>query len=241
MLELVDLSKTYEDAEVQRQVLCDTNAMINTGEFVAIRGRSGSGKTTLLNLIAGIDTPSSGEVIIDGISIHKLNPKGRAAYRRDNIGFVFQFFNLLPNLKVIENVSLPAELAKIDQKQAEERALALLEEVDLADRAEDFPERLSGGEQQRVAIARALIRDPKIILADEPTGNLDETMGDQILDLLLKISRGIDRTIILVTHSHHIATKADRILTIKDCTLVPEAHETIQRIESFQKEAGKVE
>jgi putative ABC transport system ATP-binding protein len=229
MLEICNVSKSYIDAEKVRQVLCEVNASAEKGSFLAIRGRSGSGKTTLLNLIAGIDSPDSGEVLIDGVSIHHLNPRERAAYRRDNIGFIFQFFHLLPTLKVIENVSLPAELAKVDQELAEERALALLEKVELADRANDFPDRLSGGEQQRVAIARALIQDPKVILADEPTGNLDTTMGDQVLDLLLDMVRSPDRTLILVTHSHQIANRADRVLTIKDCQLVPDAIETKER------------
>ena len=225
MLELCNVSKSYIDAEKVRQVLCEVNASVEKGSFLAIRGRSGSGKTTLLNLIAGIDTPDNGEVIIDGISIHHLNPKERAAYRRDNIGFIFQFFHLLPTLKVIENVSLPAELAKVHQELAEEHALALLEKVGLADRANDFPDRLSGGEQQRVAIARALIQNPKIILADEPTGNLDAAMGDQVLDLLLDMVRSPDRILILVTHSHEIADRADRVLIIKDCQLVPDGIE----------------
>jgi putative ABC transport system ATP-binding protein len=222
MVELVDLSKSYVDAEVQRPVLCDVNAVINSGEFLAIRGRSGSGKTTLLNLIAGIDAPDSGEVIIEGISIHSMNERERASYRRDNIGFVFQFFNLLPTLKVVENVSLPAELGNVEQGEATDWAMAMLEKVGLADRADDFPDKLSGGEQQRVAIARALIQEPKVILADEPTGNLDAVMGEQVLELMLKLARESAPTLILVTHSHEIASMADRILTIKDCHLVPE-------------------
>jgi putative ABC transport system ATP-binding protein len=234
MLELSNVSKSYIDAEKVRKVLCKVNASADKGSFLAIRGRSGSGKTTLLNLIAGIDSPDSGEVLIDGISIHHLNPRERAAYRRDNIGFIFQFFHLLPTLKVIENVSLPAELAKVHQELAEERALALLEKVGLADRVNDFPDRLSGGEQQRVAIARALIQDPKVILADEPTGNLDTAMGDQVLDLLLDMVRSPDRTLILVTHSHQIANRADRVLTIKDCQLVPDTMEPTERTASIE-------
>jgi putative ABC transport system ATP-binding protein len=222
MVELVELSKSYVDAEIERVVLCDVNASIAPGEFLAIRGRSGSGKTTLLNLIAGIDVPDSGQVLIDGVSIHDLSDRERASYRRDNIGFVFQFFNLLPTLKVIENISLPAELARIDQKIAEERALSLLEKVGLVDRADDFPDKLSGGEQQRVAIARALIQEPKVLLADEPTGNLDTAMGEQVLELMLELARESERTLILATHSRQIASLADRTLTIKDCLLVPE-------------------
>lgn len=222
MLELRDISKSYVDAEIERTVLCDANASVMPGEFLAIRGRSGSGKTTLLNLIAGIDVPDSGEVLIDGISIHAMNDRERAVYRRDNIGFIFQFFNLLPTLKVIENVSLPAELAKFEQKRANELALALLEKVGLADRANDFPDKLSGGEQQRVAIARALIREPKLLLADEPTGNLDAATGELVLALMLELAREFERTLILVTHSHQIASSADRILAIQDCHLIPE-------------------
>jgi putative ABC transport system ATP-binding protein len=238
MLELSNVSKSYIDAEKVRKVLCEVNASADKGSFIAIRGRSGSGKTTLLNLIAGIDSPDSGEVLIDGISIHHLNPRERATYRRDNIGFIFQFFHLLPTLKVIENVSLPAELAKVHQELAEERALALLEKVGLADRVNDFPDRLSGGEQQRVAIARALIQDPKVILADEPTGNLDTAMGDQVLDLLLDMVRSPDRTLILVTHSHQIANRADRVLTIKDCQLVPDTMEPTERTASIETGAS---
>lgn len=234
MVELKELSKSYCDAEKQRKVLCQVDMQVGKGEFLAIRGRSGSGKTTLLNLIAGIDSPDRGEVLIEGTSIHSLSPRERAAYRRDNIGFVFQFFHLLPTLKVIENVSLPAELAKVNQKHAEERALALLEKVGLSDRANDFPDRLSGGEQQRVAIARALIQEPKVILADEPTGNLDAAMGDQILDLLLDMARSPDRTLILVTHSHQIATRADRTLTIKECHLVLDAFDAREQAPNLE-------
>lgn len=227
MVELVDLSKSYVDADNERPVLCDVNAVINSGEFLAIRGRSGSGKTTLLNLIAGIDAPDSGQVIIDGISIHSMNERERAAYRRDNIGFVFQFFNLLPTLKVVENISLPAELGRVDQATATDRAMAMLEKVGLTDRADDFPDKLSGGEQQRVAIARALIQEPRVILADEPTGNLDAALGEQVLELMLNLARESEHTLILVTHSHEIASTADRILTIKDCHLVPEEPERV--------------
>lgn len=221
-VELIDLSKSYRDAERTRDVFCDVSATIPNNEFLAIRGRSGSGKTTLLNLIAGIDAPDSGVVRIDGISLQEMSEKDKAAYRRDNIGFVFQFFNLLPTLRVIENVSLPAELAKIRQDDAEARALELLGSVGLADRADDYPDKLSGGEQQRVAIARALIQSPKIILADEPTGNLDYAMGAQVMDLLIEMSRERRHILILATHSHQIAAKADRVLTIKDCLLVNE-------------------
>lgn len=219
-VELIDLSKSYRDAEHSREVFCGVNATIADNEFLAIRGRSGSGKTTLLNLIAGLDTPDSGIVRIDGLSLQKMSENEKAAYRRENIGFIFQFFNLLPTLKIIENVSLPAELAKVRQDEAEARARSLLESVGLADRANDYPDKLSGGEQQRVAIARALIQSPKIILADEPTGNLDSVMGAQVMELLIEMSRARRHILVLVTHSHQIASKADRVLMIKDCLLV---------------------
>lgn len=219
-VELIDLTKSYRDAERSREIFCDVNASIANNEILAIRGRSGSGKTTLLNLIAGIDAPDSGMVRIDGTSLQEMSENEKAAYRRDNIGFVFQFFNLLPTLKIIENVSLPAELAKVKQDEAEARALSMLESVGLADRADDYPDKLSGGEQQRVAIARALIQSPKIILADEPTGNLDSAMGAQVMELLIEMSRKGGHILILVTHSHQIAAIADRVLVIKDCLLV---------------------
>jgi putative ABC transport system ATP-binding protein len=221
LIKIEDLSKSYIDAEVRRDVLCNVDLSVNQGEFLAIQGRSGSGKTTLLNLIAGIDDPDSGEISIDGISIHQLNGKERANFRRDHIGFVFQFFNLLPTLTVIENVSLPAELGYVAQSAATDMAFTLLEKVGLADRKDDFPDQLSGGEQQRVAIARAIIQKPRVLLADEPTGNLDSGMGDQVLGLLMEMTRPSDLTLILVTHSHEIAARADRTLVIKDCQIRP--------------------
>lgn len=221
MIELRNLSKSYADAGIRRDVLCDVNLEIPQGEFLALQGRSGSGKTTLLNLIAGIDEPDSGEVFIQGTSIHQLNPNRRADFRRDHIGFVFQFFNLIPTLTLIENVSLPAELGNAHPDEASRRALDLLEVVGLGDRKDDFPDRLSGGEKQRVAIARAIIEEPQVLLADEPTGNLDPELGDQILDLLQAMTRKSRRSLILVTHSHEIAARADRTLLIRGCELRP--------------------
>jgi putative ABC transport system ATP-binding protein len=219
LIEIQNLSKSYVDANTHRDVLCDINLKIPQGEFLAIQGRSGSGKTTLLNLIAGIDEPDSGEVLIQGTPIHQLGANQRANFRRDHIGFVFQFFNLIPTLTLIENVSLPAELGNTDQHLAYDQALALLDKVGLSDRKDDFPDQLSGGEQQRVAIARAIIQEPEVLLADEPTGNLDPELGDQVLDLLKKMTQPSERTLILVTHSHEIASRADRTLLIKGCHL----------------------
>lgn len=224
MIEIRNLSKSYTDAEIRRDVLCDVNLSVPQAEFLAIQGRSGSGKTTLLNLIAGIDNPDSGEVSIGGTSIHELDANQRANFRRDHIGFVFQFFNLIPALTLIENVSLPAELGNTDPQTARDQAHALLKKVGLAGRKDDFPDRLSGGEQQRVAIARAIIQEPEVLLADEPTGNLDSELGDQLLDLLQQITKPSGRTLILVTHSHEIAARADRTMLIKGCQLRSNDH-----------------
>jgi putative ABC transport system ATP-binding protein len=222
MIELKKVSKSYHEAGKAKQVLCEVDTEIQQGEFIAIRGRSGSGKTTLLNLIAGIDEPSSGEIRVDGQSLQVLSKRERAIFRRDQVGIIFQFFNLLPTLTVLENVTLPAELARIDMETAGRRGRELLHQVGLAERAEEFPDRLSGGEQQRVAIARALMREPKIILADEPTGNLDLATGDEVMGLLVELVRQSLSTLVLVTHSYHIAALADRVLTIRECALFPE-------------------
>ncbi|MEW6567731.1 MAG: ABC transporter ATP-binding protein [Chloroflexota bacterium] len=226
MIELRHLGKDYREAGRLRTVLQDVSAVIADGEFVAIRGRSGSGKTTLLNLIAGIDTPSRGEVIVDGTALSDLSSSRRTAFRRDHVGFVFQFFNLIPTLTVLENVLLPAELAGRGGHRARAAAFSLLEQVGLADRAAVFPDRLSGGEQQRVALARALSQQPELVLADEPTGNLDETTGEAVLRLLEDMTRSRGKTLILVTHSHRLAARADRVLAIEHGQLVPAAQVT---------------
>jgi putative ABC transport system ATP-binding protein len=197
-------------------VLRDTSVTIAAGELVAIRGRSGSGKSTLLNLLAGLDVPTTGDVFIEEACINRLSARDRTVFRRDRLGFVFQFFNLIPTLTVLENVQLPAELAGSGPKAAADRARALLETMGLADRASQFPDRLSGGEQQRVAIARALVQDPHLVLADEPTGNLDDATGQLVLDLLDRVTRQVGKTLVLVTHSGEVAARADRVLSIED-------------------------
>ncbi len=202
-------------------VLRDATASFADGEVVSIRGRSGSGKTTLLNLIAGIEAPTSGEIYVDELRLTGLRPRQRTVFRRDNIGIVFQFFNLIPTLSVFENVLLPAELAGVDGNEAARRADMLLDRVGLSDRQREFPDRLSGGEQQRVAIARAMIRDPRFILADEPTGSLDRTSGDAVLSLLRTLTHDEGKTLILVTHSYRVAETADRMLSVDDGRLVP--------------------
>ncbi len=196
------------------------NADFSQGEFVAILGKSGSGKSTLLNLISGIDRPDSGEIWIDDLELTGLNERDRTLFRRANIGFVFQFFNLLPTLTVLENVTLPLEIGGSSAARARERAEPLLEAVGLLDRVQTFPDRLSGGEQQRVAIARALVHDPLLVLADEPTGNLDNETGHQVLYLLDSLTRQAGKNLILATHSREAAGKADRILQLVEGHLI---------------------
>jgi len=177
-IRLQNLSKCYQEGQTTRQVLHDLSLESARGEFIAILGTSGSGKSTLLNLISGIDYPDSGDVFINGHDLTRLNENERTRFRRRHIGFIFQFFNLIPTLTVLENVLLPLELNQVPSGRAQERGLELLQAVGLEDRTATFPDRLSGGEQQRVAIARALGHDPAMVLADEPTGNLDENTVD---------------------------------------------------------------
>jgi putative ABC transport system ATP-binding protein len=220
LIRLDRVSKDYTEGTKTRVVLREASATVAEGEFVAIRGRSGSGKSTLLNLLAGIDLPTAGDVYVKGVCLNRLSPRARTLFRRDHLGFVFQFFNLIATLTVQENVQLPAELPGGPRGEAARRARALLDQVGLLDRALDFPDRLSGGEQQRVAIARALVQDPKLLLADEPTGNLDDATGEAVLGLLDRVTRQAGRTLVLVTHSPLVAARADRVLAIEDGRLV---------------------
>ena len=226
-----NLSKEYAEGDNVRAILRDANAAFEEGEFVALRGRSGSGKSTLLNLLAGIDSPTSGDIYIAAnergqtsstlVNLTRLSPNARTLFRRDNIGFVFQFFNLIPTLTVLENVLLPAELAGAHAVNgAQNQALGLLDRVGLADRRDAFPDKLSGGEQQRVAIARALVRTPRLVLADEPTGNLDDTTGKAVMALLSEMTHQSGKTLIMVTHSRKMAGMADRVLTIEEGKIV---------------------
>lgn len=219
LLELRDLSKVYQEGKQTRAVLSDVNAQILLGEFVVLLGPSGSGKSTLLNLISGIDVPSSGQVKFDSADLTSMSERNRTLFRRKNIGFVFQFFNLLPTLTVLENLRLPLELNGITGKIAQSRAADLLEAVGLADRGRSFPDRLSGGEQQRVAIARALVHDPTLVLADEPTGNLDEDTGAQVMGLLDALVRQRGKTMVVVTHSADVVDLADRLFLMREGTL----------------------
>jgi putative ABC transport system ATP-binding protein len=215
------VSKDYHEGAEARHVLREASAAFAEGELVAIRGRSGSGKSTLLNLVAGVDVPTAGEVFVAGTCLSRLSPAERTLFRRDHLGFVFQFFNLIPTLTVLENVQLPAELGGGSAADAAARARALLAEVGLEGRERTFPDRLSGGEQQRVAIARALVQGPRLLLADEPTGNLDDAAGRAVLALLDRVTRRAGRTLVLVTHSAQVAAMADRVFSIEDGRVVP--------------------
>jgi putative ABC transport system ATP-binding protein len=217
-----DLTKSYYEGDVRRVVLQNAHAEFQPGEITAILGKSGSGKSTLLNLISGIDSPDSGQIWVDGKDLTALSERERTLFRRANIGFVYQFFNLIPTLTVGENVSLPLELNRVPPPQARARVEDLLEAVGLRERWGTFPEKLSGGEQQRVALARALVHDPLLILADEPTGNLDEETGAQMMSLLARLARERDRTLLIVTHSPDAASHADRLLRLSHGQLLPE-------------------
>jgi putative ABC transport system ATP-binding protein len=220
LIDIRAVCKSFIEGGHERIVLHQANAQIQRGESVALLGRSGSGKSTLLNILSGIDAPTTGAIMIDGVALHSLNERDRTLFRRRNIGFVFQFFNLIPTLTVEENVLLPLELNGTVTPAKRDGARELLRRVGLGDRGAAFPDKLSGGEQQRVALARALAHDPALVLADEPTGNLDAATGEQVLQLLDDMTRQAGKTLIMVTHSTEIAARADRILHLEDGRLV---------------------
>lgn len=214
LVELIAVTKIYDTAS---QPALDTVSLrIPAGQVTAIMGPSGSGKSTLLNLIAGLDRPTSGSITVDGLEISHLSEAALARYRRSKIGLVFQFFNLLNNLTVLNNVLIPAQLAGINRQAALQRARELLDQLEISEHAEAFPARLSGGQRQRVAIARALVNRPTLLLADEPTGALDTRSGEQVLDLFRDL-KSAGQTIVLVTHDPRLAERyADRIVTLID-------------------------
>lgn len=216
MLILKDLCRSFREGEREHRVLNRACAAIESGEVVAVIGRSGSGKSTLLNLISGIDRPDSGVVEIDGVNVTALAEPGLTLMRRRQIGFVYQFFNLVPTLDVEENVRLVLELNGIRGAEARSRSIAILSEVGLASRARSSVDTLSGGERQRVAIARALVHRPTLLLADEPTGNLDEETSRQVLPVLLSLSRQHEATLLIVTHDSALAAMADRVLELRE-------------------------
>jgi len=218
MIALRDVSKTVASGTEPLTILHPLTTEIPRGQFVAVVGPSGSGKSTLLGLIAGLDAPTSGSVVIDGVDITKLDEDALAKLRGEKIGFVFQFFHLIPSLTAYENVAVPMEIA--GAADASDRARRLLEEVGLTGRAHHYPSQLSGGEQQRVALARALANNPPIVLADEPTGNLDSTNGRHIMQLLKDIHQARGTTLVLVTHDAELAAQADTRLVMRDGRVV---------------------
>lgn len=219
IIQLKQLSKSYQEGNKRRLVLNELELSVAEGQMYVLLGRSGSGKSTMLNLLSGIDQPDTGQVIIDGTDISKMNEKDRTKYRRDNIGFVFQSFNLISTLTVFENVVLPLSLKGDNPAESKQKAQFFLDQVGLGDRGGSYPDRLSGGEQQRVAIARALAHEPKFILADEPTGNLDYKTGSLVLNMLSDLVRENSRTMIIATHDREMAQIADQVLELREGSL----------------------
>lgn len=218
ILKVENLCKRYGEKETEVVALDNVSFSVEKGEFVAIIGASGSGKSTLLHLIGGVDRPTSGKVFIDGTDIYELNSDKLAIFRRRQVGLIYQFYNLIPILNVVENITLPCRL---DRKEVKEERLAdLLHVLNLENRKEHLPNQLSGGQQQRVSIGRAIVNYPAIVLADEPTGNLDSKASREIIDLLKMSNQKYNQTVILITHDENIALEADRILTIDDGRIV---------------------
>ena len=216
LISLANVSHSYLEGGAPLKVLDNVSLDIQQSEKVALLGRSGCGKSTLLNLISGIDLPEQGEIIIDGENICTLTETRRTLFRRNHIGFIYQFFNLIPSLTALENVALTLELKGVSATQARERSMALLSRLGVADKSASFPSRLSGGEQQRIAIARALVHSPEVVLADEPTGNLDAQTGAAVLEVLHDILDESKSSLLLVTHSLAVARSANRIVTLED-------------------------
>ncbi|MFN8372698.1 MAG: ABC transporter ATP-binding protein [Anaerolineae bacterium] len=216
LIQIRNLAKAFDEGGRRRVVLDHVELDIYQGEFFALLGKSGSGKSTLLNMMSGIDRADSGQIFIGGTDVMALGERELTLFRRDQIGIVFQFFNLIPTLTVLENVTLPHELRGVQRRKSEALGRVLLERVGLANRADTFPDKLSGGEQQRVAIARALVHEPMLVLADEPTGNLDEENGQSVLDLLLELTRDAGKTLIMATHNPEIIPFANRVCRIHE-------------------------
>ncbi len=218
MISIRGLSMRFRSGGAAVDVLADISLDVPPGQFLAVAGPSGSGKSTLLGLVAGLDQPTAGRITVDDVEITRLGEDALARFRRDTIGYVFQSYHLIPTLTALENVAVPLELA--GEPHALERAGALLAEVGLAGRAHHYPVQLSGGEQQRVAVARAVCRRPRLLLADEPTGNLDSATGKQIIELLVDLHRNLGSTLVLVTHDGALAAHADRVVTLRDGRIV---------------------
>jgi putative ABC transport system ATP-binding protein len=216
VLSIRQLSRSFREGERVHRVLDQAQAQVASGQVIAVTGRSGSGKSTLLNLISGIDAPDEGTVEFDGALVSAMAEPARTLFRRAHIGFIYQFFNLIPTLDVEENVRLVLELNGVRGREAQARSRRVLEEVGLAERAHSAVDQLSGGEQQRVAIARAVVHAPALLLADEPTGNLDEATAREIIPVLLSLARARGATLIIVTHDAALARRADRVLELRD-------------------------
>jgi len=221
-VECIDVHREFQDGSRTIHVLAGTNLTVRKGEFVAIVGASGSGKTTLLNLIGGLDTPTTGRILVDGMEITNLNDEGISAIRRHKVGVLFQDQYLLPIFTAIENVEVPMLLDNVPTKQRQERALKLLEMVGVDHRAQHMPHELSGGMRSRVALARALANDPAVLLCDEPTGDLDHATGGEIILMMKRLAKEENRAIIVVTHDPEVAKMTDRILLLRDGVLVEE-------------------
>ncbi len=222
LIDLTDVTKMYDGSGLQIGI-ADVTLSIPTGQFAAIMGPSGSGKSTLLNLIAGLDRPTRGAIIVDGVQVGRLGETALARYRRQRLGFIFQFFYLLNQLTVLDNILLPAQLAGMKTSAARARARELLDQLGIAEKAAEYPARLSGGQRQRVAIARALVNRPAVLLADEPTGALDSHSGEQVMDVLAELNRG-GQTVVLVTHDAKLAAAyATRIISLRDGHIVDDA------------------
>jgi putative ABC transport system ATP-binding protein len=236
LVELRNVSKIYRLGEEEIRALDDVSLDINVGEFISIIGPSGSGKSTLMHILGCLDSPTQGTIQLDGVMIQNASPREQAAIRNRKIGFVFQFFNLLPKLNVVQNVELPMIYSGISTKERRERAMATLESVGLANRAKHRPSQLSGGQQQRAAIARALVNNPRLVFADEPTGNLDSHTGEAILQLFRKLSEQ-GRTIVLVTHDPEIAAVTPRRIEIRDGKIAIKVDMTLAGLD--RQPAGK--
>ena len=234
LISIEHLSKVYRRDALQIPVLEDINLQIDKGEFVALMGPSGSGKTTLLNLIAGIDAPTKGRLAIDGRDISSMRETDLARWRADHIGFIFQLYNLIPVLTAFENVELPLLLTKLSRKERREHVHTALTIVGLADRMDHYPRQLSGGQEQRVAIARAIVTDPLILVADEPTGDLDAKSADEILALLNRLNGEFHKTIVMVTHDPRAAARAHRQLHLDKGVLSSAAPETAERVRDLR-------
>jgi putative ABC transport system ATP-binding protein len=222
IVEAVAVTKTYDTGKVQVQALCEVSFSVALGEMVAIMGPSGSGKTTLLNCLSGLDAIDSGDVLIEGVSLASMSDETRTDYRARRMGFVFQFYNLMPVLTAVENVELPLLVSRVPAKEARRKALAALDMVGLAERASHVPDELSGGQRQRVTIARALVNDPAIVWADEPTGDLDSENAQEIVELMRRLNLEHGLTFLIVTHDIGVGRATDRIVRMVDGRIVDE-------------------